>query len=164
MRILVLSLFKVFKRYSSESKLLNVFTIKPSIFSHISGSQKTNIFVTLSILIATICAIWTKAKNDACKLHGTIVYNRMIRVSLGTCQYSWEYVTGKFAMGPTGYFCPSVIQGYRLFWRLSIRGYWIFRCRISTGPKIILKYSYTEPWIFTVLYVEIFNQNKGATF
>ena len=57
--------------------------------------------------------------------------------------------------GTTGYFGLLVEQGHRLFCGLALRGHGLFQCRISTGPKIILKYSHTGPWIFIVLYAEI---------
>ena len=46
----------------------------------------------------------------------------------------------------TGYFCPSVGRGHRLFWGLALRGHGLFQWRISTGPKIILKYSGMGSW------------------
>ena len=46
----------------------------------------------------------------------------------------------------TGYFGPLVERGHRLFWGLALRGHGLFQCRISTGPKIILKYSGAGSW------------------
>ena len=47
----------------------------------------------------------------------------------------------------TCHFCPSVGEGNCLFWRLSVWwGQRLFQGSISTGPKIILKYSHTAPW------------------
>ena len=48
--------------------------------------------------------------------------------------------------GTTGYFGPLVERGHQLFWGLALRGHGLFQCRISTGPKIILKYSGTGLW------------------
>ena len=48
--------------------------------------------------------------------------------------------------GTTGYFGSSVGRGHRLFWGLALRGHGLFQCRISTGPKIILKYSGMGSW------------------
>ena len=48
--------------------------------------------------------------------------------------------------GTTGYFGPLVERGHRLFWGLALRGHGLFQCRISTGPKIILKYSGMGSW------------------
>ena len=53
----------------------------------------------------------------------------------------------EFCNGTTGYFGPLVEWGHRLFWGLALRGHGLFQCRISTGPKIILKYCGTGSWI-----------------
>ena len=48
--------------------------------------------------------------------------------------------------GTTGYFGPLVEWGHQLYWGLALRGHGLFQCRISTGPKIILKYSGMGSW------------------
>ena len=48
--------------------------------------------------------------------------------------------------GTTGYFGPLVEWGHQLFWGLPLQGHGLFQCRISTGPKIILKYCGTGSW------------------
>ena len=67
----------------------------------------------------------------------------------------------EFCNGTTGYFGPLVEWGHRLFWGLALRGHGLFQCRISTGPKIILKvcstgprlkYSGTGPWAIFIFF------------
>ena len=55
-----------------------------------------------------------------------------------------SYVNGEIwdqeiCNGTTGYFHPSVGQGYGSFWGLALRGHRLFKCRVSTGPSSVIR-------------------------
>ena len=54
--------------------------------------------------------------------------------------------------GTTHYFGLLVERGHRLFWGLALRGHGLFQYRISTGPKIIFKYSGAGSWTISSFF------------
>ena len=54
--------------------------------------------------------------------------------------------------GTTHYFGFLVERGHRLFWGLALRGHGLFQYRISTGPKIIFKYSGAGSWTISSFF------------
>lgn len=53
-------------------------------------------------------------------------------------------------------------RGHRVCWGLTLRGYRLFQCRISTESKIILEFSHTVPWNILRLYLSFSYQKYGA--